>query len=133
MHSSSDDNETARIEIIPLIDVIFFLLATFIMVSLSMSKNRGVPVPLPSPGAPSAAAMADKPVMLTVTDKGDIKLDSQTVKFAQLPMQLQTLKINRKDPKVIVKGDDGANYGDLVAAFDEVRKTGIKVSLNPEK
>ena len=40
--------KSARIEIIPLIDIIFFLLATFIMVSLSMTKNQGVQVALPT-------------------------------------------------------------------------------------
>ena len=55
MHGSSHGGggKRARIEIIPLIDIIFFLLATFIMVSLSMSKNQGVQVALPT--AASAA------------------------------------------------------------------------------
>ncbi len=47
----------ARIEIIPLIDIIFFLLATFVMVSLSMTKNQGVKVALP--GAAAAQSLSD--------------------------------------------------------------------------
>jgi biopolymer transport protein ExbD len=62
----------ARIEIIPLIDIIFFLLATFIMVSLSMTKNQGVQVALPT--AASAASLGDqaemeKAVTLTSTPR----------------------------------------------------------------
>ena len=65
----------ARIEIIPLIDIIFFLLATFIMVSLSMSKNQGVNVALP--GASTAQSLGDqsemeKAVTLSVNDKGEL-------------------------------------------------------------
>ncbi len=51
---SPRSKKRARIEIIPLIDIIFFLLATFVMVSLSMVKNKAIPVNLPpaSTGAP---------------------------------------------------------------------------------
>ena len=66
----------ARIEIVPLIDIIFFLLATFVMVSLSMIKNRGVPVNLPT--AASAVAQERKSyVAVTVTEPGDVYLDKQ--------------------------------------------------------
>ena len=66
----SGTGKRARIEIIPLIDIIFFLLATFIMVSLSMTKNQGVQVALPT--ASTAASLADqqemdKVVTLSVT------------------------------------------------------------------
>ncbi|MGH9797690.1 MAG: ExbD/TolR family protein, partial [Candidatus Polarisedimenticolia bacterium] len=65
----------ARIEIIPLIDIIFFLLATFIMVSLSMTKNQGVQVALPT--ASTAASLGDqaeleKALTLSVNDKGEV-------------------------------------------------------------
>ena len=60
MHGSSRNGsrKRARIEIIPLIDIIFFLLATFIMVSLSMTKNQGVQVALPT--ASSATSLGDQ-------------------------------------------------------------------------
>ena len=59
-----------RIEIVPLIDVIFFLLATFVMVSLSMVKNQGIFVNLPraSTGAPRERGQASV-VTVTVTEK----------------------------------------------------------------
>ena len=58
MHGGGGGGKRARIEIIPLIDIIFFLLATFIMVSLSMTKNQGVQVALPTAG--TASALYDK-------------------------------------------------------------------------
>ncbi len=135
--SSSGTRKRARIEIIPLIDIIFFLLATFIMVSLSMSKNQGMQVALPT--ASSAASLGDqqemeKAVTLSVTAKGDVFYNKEKMTIAQLPMKLQTLKTSSKDPKIIINSDAGADFKFVVAVLDEVRKIGIaKVGINTEK
>jgi biopolymer transport protein ExbD len=127
----------ARIEIIPLIDIIFFLLATFIMVSLSMTQNQGVSVALPS--AATAASLGDqqemqKAVTLSVTEKGEVFYNKEKITIAQLPMRLQNYKTTSKDPKVIVNADAGANFKHVVAVLDEVRKSGIaKVGINTDK
>ena len=135
--SNSGSVKRARIEIIPLIDIIFFLLATFIMVSLSMSKNQGVRVALPT--ASSATSLGDqqeldKAVTLSVTGKGDVFYNKEKISLAQLPMRLQTLKATSKEPKVIINSDAGADFKHVVAVLDEVRKVGIaKVGINTEK
>lgn len=139
MHGSrkGGGKKAARIEIIPLIDIIFFLLATFIMVSLSMTKNQGVQVALPIAG--SAASLGDqqemeKSVTLTITDKGDVFYNKDKITIAQLPLKLQTLKSTSKDPKVIINSDAGADFKHVVAVLDEVRKVGIaKVGINTDK
>ena len=140
MHSASrggSGKKSARIEIIPLIDIIFFLLATFIMVSLSMSKNQGVTVALPT--ANSAASLGDqqemeKAVTLSVNAKGEVFYNKEKVTLAQLPMKLQTFKTTSKEPKVIINGDSGADYQNVIAVLDEVRKMGIlKVAMSTEK
>lgn len=127
----------ARIEIIPLIDIIFFLLATFIMVSLSMTKNQGVQVQLPQ--ASSAATLGDqqemdKTVTLSVNEKGEIFFNKDKLAPAQLPMKLQTYKATTKDPKVVVTADAKANWNAVVAVMDEARRIGIqKVGISTEK
>ena len=127
----------ARIEIIPLIDIIFFLLATFIMVSLSMSKNQGVQVQLPTAG--TAASLGDqqeldKTITLSVNPKGEVFWNKEKITIAQLPLRLQTLKATSKDPKVIINSDGTADFKNVVAVLDEVRKIGIgKVGINTEK
>lgn len=139
MHGSSSTGgvRKARIEIIPLIDIIFFLLATFIMVSLSMSKNQGVQVALPAAG--SAASLGDqqeldKAVTLSVNEKGDVFYNKDKITLAQLPLRLQTFKSTSKDPKVIINGDTGADFKCVVGVLDEVRKVGIaKVGINTDK
>ena len=139
MHGSSGGGtvKRARIEIIPLIDIIFFLLATFIMVSLSMTKNQGVQVALPT--ASSAASLGDqqemeKAVTLSVNGKGDIFYNKEKITIAQLPLKLQTLKATSQDPKVILNSDADADFKHVVAVLDEVRKIGIgKVGINTDK
>jgi len=140
MHGSSSSSggaKRARIEIIPLIDIIFFLLATFIMVSLSMSKNQGVQVQLPTAG--TAASLGDqqeleKSITLSVNSKGEVFWNKEKITIAQLPLRLQTLKATSKDPKVIINSDGGADFKHVVAVLDEVRRIGIaKVGINTEK
>ena len=127
----------ARIEIIPLIDIIFFLLATFIMVSLSMTKNQGVQVALPS--ASSASSLGDnqemeKAVTLSVNEKGEVFWNKEKITIAQLPMRLQVLKTSSRDPKVIINGDASADFKYVVAVLNEVTKIGIaKVGINTDK
>jgi biopolymer transport protein ExbD len=127
----------ARIEIIPLIDIIFFLLATFIMVSLSMTKNQGIQVALPS--ASTAASLGDnqemeKAVNLTVNDKGEVYFNKEKITLAQLPLKLQAFKSSVKDPRVIINGEGGATWKQLVGVVDEVKKIGIsKVGISTDK
>jgi len=135
--SSSGPVKRARIEIIPLIDIIFFLLATFIMVSLSMTKNQGVQVQLPTAG--SAASLGDnqemeKAVTLSVNAKGDVFYNKEKITLAQLPLRLQTLKSTSKKPKVILNSDAAAPFKYVVAVLDETRKIGIAtVGINTDK
>ncbi len=114
-----------RIEIIPLIDVIFFLLASFLMVSLSMVKNQGIPVRLPvaATGKPN---LADAPATVTVSRQGVFYLNKQAMSLEALRRRLQALGRRDPDLKVILQGDAGSDFGDVVKALDEMRKLGIE-------
>ena len=138
MHGGSGKRgKSARIEIIPLIDIIFFLLATFIMVSLSMTKNQGVQVALPTAGSATSLGdqqELDKAVTLSVNEKGDIFYNKDKITLAQLPFKLQTLKASQSDPKVVVNGAAEADFKNIVAVLDEARKIGIaRVGISTEK
>ena len=122
----------ARIEIIPLIDVIFFLLATFIMVSLSMVKSRGIPVNLPA-ASTSAKQNPANDTVITVTAKGTLFFNKESLTLEQLPARLRQLKAVNPDPKVYLNGDDKANFGAAVAVLDELRKADIsKVAIDTQ-
>jgi len=119
----------ARIEIVPLIDIIFFLLATFVMVSLSMVKNQGIGVNLPT-AATSAPQERGEYTAITVTEAGDFYFNKESVTLEELVARLKTLKANEADPKVFINGDQKAEFGKAIAVLDEVRKLGIaKVSI----
>ncbi len=125
----------ARIEIIPLIDIIFFLLATFIMVSLSMVKNKGIPVNLP---VSSASAPQDRNdfVSITVTERGEIFWDKEKSSLGDLPARLQRLKAGTPDPKIFINGDTKAELGNAVAVLDKIRIAGISkvaIETKPKK
>lgn len=114
----------ARIEIVPLIDIVFFLLATFVMVSLSMVKSKGLPVNLPT-----AATGEQEPrqefTSITVTADNTILVDRQPVTAEQLPGALEQLKANNPDPKVFINGDQGSRLGVTIGVLDEIRRAGI--------
>jgi biopolymer transport protein ExbD len=112
-----------RIEIIPMIDVMFFLLVTFMLASLSMQNLHSLAVNLPQG---SAVAMQPKtPVTLTVTRDSRILLD-------QTPVTLETLAATLKpmlkgvDSSVIVAADSAAPHGVVVQAMMQTRNAGAQ-------
>ncbi len=122
----------ARIEIIPLIDIMFFLLATFVLVSLSMVKNQGISVNLPQ--ASTSTADKDKALTtLTVTATNELYFNKDKIILEDLPQQLQQLKSTDADPKILINGDGKALFETAIAVLDEVRKTGItKISIQTQ-
>jgi biopolymer transport protein ExbD len=123
----------ARIEIIPLIDIIFFLLATFVMVSLSMVKNQGVSVNLPSANTATPLDRKEQAI-ITITENGLIYLNKEITTLERLSAQLGTLKIQNSDLQVFINGDAKAFFGTAITVLDEVRKLGIsKIAIQTKK
>jgi biopolymer transport protein ExbD len=118
-----------RIEIVPLIDIIFFLLATFVMVSMSMIKNQGISVNLPV--ATSSTPQERKEYSaITVTAAGEYYFNKDAVTFEQVVERLKAVKAAEVDPHVFINGDEKAEFGKAIAVLDEVRKLGIsKVAI----
>src|SRR3989338_8184867 len=119
----------ARIEIIPLIDVVFFLLATFVMVSLSMVKNQGIAVHLPSA---VTAASQDRSLYKTITvmETGDIYLDEKRMSLSAVMERLRILKSSDPEIRIFINGDERAPFGAAIRVLDEIRAAGItKVSI----
>jgi biopolymer transport protein ExbD len=114
----------ARIEIVPLIDVIFFLLATFMMVSLSMIQNRGIRVQLPA-AATGAPMERGEFASLTIAADGGIYFDRERVDLEGLDARLEALTATTPDPKVHIGGDERAQLGRAIAVLDRVRAHGI--------
>jgi len=129
---SPRSKKRARIEIIPLIDIIFFLLATFVMVSLSMIKNSAIPVNLPaaSTGAPQER---NESAIISINAAGEFFFNKQAVDAAGLEAALKDLLAGNPDPRVFINGDTKAEFGNAIAVLDEARKLGItKVAIETE-
>ena len=90
----------ARIEIIPLIDIVFFLLATFVMVSLSMVRNQGLPVNLPKASASAPSEGRQEAVVVGVTKSGDFFINKDVLSFEALSSKLSKLKSDRKSTRL---------------------------------
>jgi biopolymer transport protein ExbD len=116
-------SEKARIEIIPMIDVIFFLLVFFMISTLSMTINRGLPVNLPK--AASSQKDLRESFNITVTQDGTLFLNKEQTSLVELGQQVKAGL--EKDPElvVIVSGDDQASHGAIVSVMDEVRLAGV--------
>ena len=119
----------ARIEIIPLIDIIFFLLATFVMVSMSMVKNNGIALNLPA-AATGAAQPRDNLTTISITADGSLFLDKQPLTFEQLTAALVSLAARGNDAPISLSADVKSEFGTAMAVLDKLRETGLtKVSI----
>ena len=123
----------ARIEIIPLIDIIFFLLATFMVVSMSMVKNLGLTVQLPQ--ALSAMPQSrDAAATISITQEGDFYLNKDKMPLDNLRESLKVLKDTQPQLKILINSDEHADFGRVMSVFDEVRLLGIsEVSVQTKK
>ena len=126
--------EKARIEIIPMIDVIFFLLVFFMVSTLSMTINRGLPVNLPK--ATSSQKDLRQSFNVTVRQDGTLFLNKEPTSLETLGQQVKAGL--EKDPElvVIINADDQALHGAIVSVMDEVRLAGVSrlaIAVRPER
>jgi len=125
-----DVKKKARIEIIPLIDVIFFLLATFVLFTLSLQHISSVPVTLPVASPPGPVNPNDTTIYLQVSDEGTYywkqgQNPAELISTAEIAPRLADYARSESNPRVLVRGDTKARFGAAVLALDEVRKAGI--------
>jgi len=119
----SRHSRRGRIEIIPMIDVMFFLLATFILASLSLQNLHSLPVNLPQGKA--APIQAKSPITLTITKDSAILLDKTPVTLETLAATLKPM-LKGPDSSVIVAADSAAPYGVTVQAMIQSRDAGAQ-------
>jgi len=115
----------SRIVIIPLIDIMFFLLASFMMVSLQMDKTQNIKVNLPS----AAEAQHDfKPDMLNIAvDKsGSVWLEKTQITLPELSLVLSNRFKSDTNLPVFISGDRDALHGQMVSVYEAVRDAGVQ-------
>jgi biopolymer transport protein ExbD len=115
----------ARIEIIPLIDIMFFLLAAFMLVSLSMVNLKGVKVNLPT--AATATAETRKDFITISVDKAGLPyLDARPMGENELVTALRARHQADAGTRVFISGDRDSRHGDMMHVLDLVRSAGIE-------
>jgi biopolymer transport protein ExbD len=114
-----------RLEIIPLIDIMFFLLASFMMVSLQMQKVRALNASLPTATLASSTAKPDI-VNLTVDRLGQVQADKKPVSFDELSKLLTARHQVNTNLPVYITGTRDATHGSVVYVLDFVKRAGIQ-------
>jgi biopolymer transport protein ExbD len=115
-------SKRGRIEIIPMIDVMFFLLATFMLASLAMQRLDAVKVDLPSGQAQQMSE--DQPLTLAVDRTNTVFLDRQPVRLDQVEAGVRRLL--KPDRNVVIAADDVAAQGTVVQAMLAARRAGAE-------
>ena len=126
--STSELDDEARIEIIPLIDIMFFLLASFMMVSLSMTQLNRVPVNLPEASTGVADSKAP-PFQIAIDPNGVITWDSQIITLSEITARLMK-EAAPGETRVLISADEEARHKNVLGVLNAVRAAGIeKVSF----
>ena len=126
--SSDDESDEARIEIIPLIDIMFFLLASFMLVSLSMTQLHRVPLVLPdaSTGVPDQKT---PPFQIAIDASGVTTWDTEIVTLSEITSRLKATAAPQ-ETAVLIAADENARHKQVLAVLNAVREAGVeKVSF----
>lgn len=122
-------HKKARIEIIPLIDIMFFLLASFMMVSLSQVHMKGIKVNLPT-GASGETQSKREYISVSVDMNGNFFFDKTEVSREEMQARLTKVHQSAPDAKVFVRGDRDTVHGNIVQLLDMLRSAGFyKISF----
>jgi biopolymer transport protein ExbD len=121
-----------RIEMLPLIDIVFLLLVFFIYAMLSMAVHRALPVVLPT----SSSADIDKRLTLSITIKadGNVFLEKEQVPLETLSEAIRSKAKGEKEAGALLFADRDLSYQQLFKVLDQIRLGGIqRISLQAEE
>jgi biopolymer transport protein ExbD len=114
-----------RLEIIPLIDIMFFLLASFMMISLQMQKVRALKASLPTATLATSGTRPDI-INLDVDKDGQVSLDKQHISFPELFTALTNRYDLNTNVPVYITGNREATHGSIIYVLDFVKRAGIQ-------
>jgi biopolymer transport protein ExbD len=122
-------HKKGRIEIIPLIDIMFFLLASFMMVSLSQVHMKGIRVNLPT-GHSGETQSKENYISVSVDKNGYMFFDKNQLTYDQMFQRLQQVHQADPDAKVFLRGDADTVHGNVITLLDLLRSAGfMKISF----
>jgi biopolymer transport protein ExbD len=113
----------ARIEIIPMIDTIFFLLVFFMISTLSMARYSGLPVNLPK--AATGQQTPNESAAVTISSDGKVSIDKQAVARDQIRNVLHERLAKTPELLVLINADERVEHGLVVEIMDAARQAGV--------
>ena len=133
MHGSHSSSpvliKKARIEIIPLIDIMFFLLASFMLVSLTMINMKAIEVNLPTAASAQPNTKPDF-IIVSVDALGDFYFEKDKVPKEEVLSHFQQLYTQNHDVRIYIRADKQAVYEEMMYVLDKARNAGMqKVGL----
>lgn len=112
-----------RLEIVPMIDIMMFLLVFFVMIVLKMIPDSGVKLQLP--GASTANELKPTQIVIMIDPNGGLHVKNQSITRAGLTTYLTGLYDTKKKIDVIIAGDKSVKYERIMQVMNSVRKSGI--------
>src|ERR1700724_2560944 len=122
--SSPVPKHKARIEIIPLIDIMFFLLASFMMVSLSQVHMKGMKVNLPTGQSGETQSKKDY-ISVSVDSNGNPYFDKTEMTYDTLAVKLKQVHDENPEAKVFIRGDADTVHFNVIRVLDILRSVGF--------
>ncbi len=121
-----------QLMIIPMIDIIFFLLVFFMMSTLSMVQQHTLAVNLPQ----AATVQQDKPSSITVMvlENGSVMFNEEEIPLTLLAKRVNLELGKQSDTVFVLRGDKQTAYGQVITVLDELKQAGAhRVSVAVEK
>ncbi|WP_413160442.1 ExbD/TolR family protein [Capilliphycus salinus ALCB114379] len=127
-----DLDTPAEINIVPMIDVIFSILAFFIISTLFLTRSEGLPVNLPK--ASTSQQQKTEQIAITIDSEGEVALNRESIEIEQLENSLRQLIPNNDSRIVILNADEAVNHGTVVEVMDQIRRVeGAKLAIATKK
>ncbi|KKD36074.1 ExbD/TolR family protein [Limnoraphis robusta] len=122
----------AEINIVPMIDVIFSILAFFIISSLFLTRSEGLPVNLPK--ASTSQQQKTEQIAVTIDSEGKVALNRESLAVQQLEQEVRKLIPQNDSRIVILNADEAVNHGIVVEVMDQIRRVeGAKLAIATKK
>lgn len=132
MRLPDEVEKSGEINIVPMIDVIFSILAFFIISSLYLTRSEGLPVNLP--GATTATSQPSTKITVTIQPDGEIALNRKPIELEALEQAVRSLAETDSEPLVIVNADEKVDHGRVVSVMDRLRRVkGARLAIAAQK
>jgi biopolymer transport protein ExbD len=125
MQLPDEPDTPAQVNIVPMIDAIFAVLAFFILSTLFLTRSQGLPVTLPS--ATTGESQLQEQVVVTIDRQGNVFLDEQAISLEALVNQVRSLP---SPTLVVINADTAAQHGQVVQVMDRLRTLeGVRLAI----